>query len=304
MKRNTMTKLLSLLLACLLLAALSAQALADDAFFCRKCGKAIPADSNFCPYCGEAVIVLPTPTATAEAEPAPAEVDKSTTDAIIAELIASIRTAAAENPKPAAAEAPAATTAAAPAAEPAATEPGPFQTVLKGNNLVYNEKVRVTKSPTSESVPYGGAAIFIARADYDTGITWYIASPDASTIYNVSDAPYYSPCLVAYGQGTETLTLCEIPSWMNGWQVQAGFSGKDGPVYSGIAYIYTYQLEQPYYEPTPCCEPTWCDWTWPSGWPSPDWNGGWAGWTNWTDWGSGWDWGSTPGSLWGPPPAP
>ena len=41
MKRNTMTKLLSLLLACLLLAALSAQALADDAFFCRKCGKAV-----------------------------------------------------------------------------------------------------------------------------------------------------------------------------------------------------------------------------------------------------------------------
>ena len=163
MNKKSALRLLAVLLAVSLLPVFSAQALADDAFFCRKCGKAIPADSNFCPYCGEAVIVLPTPTADTE----PKE-DKSVTDAIIAELIASIRTAASENSRPASAAA-----AAAPAAEPETTEPGPFQTVRTGNSLVYNEKVRVTKSPTSESVPYGGSAIFIARADYDTSITWY-----------------------------------------------------------------------------------------------------------------------------------
>ena len=267
MKRNRILRLFSLLLVCCLIAALSAQALADEGFFCRKCGKAIPSDSNFCPYCGEAVIVLPA--AEEKAEEKPAEADKSTTDAIIAELIASIRTAAAENSQPA--QQPAVT---APAASPEPAVPGPFQTVRTGTNLVYNEKVRVTKNPTSESVPYGGAAIFISRADYDTGITWYIANSDASVIYNVSDAPYYIPGLIVYGQGTETLTLCEIPSWMNGWQVQAGFSGKDGPVYSGVAYIYTYQLAEPVYvDPAPC-EPCWCDWTWPS-YPCPDWGSWW-----------------------------
>ena len=90
MKRNRIVRLFSLLLVCCLIAALSAQALADEGFFCRKCGKAIPSDSNFCPYCGEAVIVLPA--AEEKAEGKPAEADKSTTDAIIAELIASIRT--------------------------------------------------------------------------------------------------------------------------------------------------------------------------------------------------------------------
>ena len=250
MKRNKNLRLLSLLIICCLLPALSAQALADDAFFCRKCGKAIPGDSNFCPYCGEAVIVLPITTE----QPETAEEDKSVTDAIIAELIASIRTAASESSQ----TAPSAAAASVAEPEKTTTEPGPFQTVLSGNNLVYNEKVRVTKSPTSESVPYGGAAIFIARADYDTSITWYIANSDASVIYNVSDAPAHIQGLVVYGQGTETLTLCEIPSWMNGWQVQAGFTGKDGPVYSDVAHIWTYQLAEPvfYYDP-PCNEVCW-----------------------------------------------
>ena len=130
MNKKSALRLLAVLLAVSLLPVFSAQALADDAFFCRKCGKAIPADSNFCPYCGEAVIVLPTPTA--ETEP---KEDKSVTDAIIAELIASIRTAASENSRPASAAA-----AAAPAAEPETTEPGPFQTVRTGNSLVYNDQ--------------------------------------------------------------------------------------------------------------------------------------------------------------------
>ena len=245
MKKKTMLRLFTALLIIAVLFALPAQALADDeVLFCRKCGKQIPADSNFCPYCGEAVIALPVQSETPAAEET---IDKNATDAIIAELIASIRTAAAENSQT--------TAAAAPAAEPEPEVPGPFRTVQTANNLVYTEKVRVTKSPTSESVPYGGAAIFIARADYDTSITWYIANSDASVIYNVSDAPYYIQGLVVYGQGTETLTLCEIPSWMNGWQVQAGFTGKDGPVYSDVAYIWTYQLAQPVY-----CEPVWCGW--------------------------------------------
>ncbi len=37
MKRNKILKLFSLLLVCCLLLALSAQALADEGFFCRKC---------------------------------------------------------------------------------------------------------------------------------------------------------------------------------------------------------------------------------------------------------------------------
>ena len=261
MKSRLVTKTVSLLLVMAVMALSAGAAFADDdLLFCRKCGRQIPADSNFCPYCGEAVISLP---AAAEAEPE--SEDTSVTDAIIAELIASIRTMAETNA--ASAPAPAAAEESAAAPEPI---PGPFYTTVGGASSGAMPAVTVTKSPTSESVPYGGAAIFIARADYDTSITWYIANSDASVIYNVSDAPRYISGLVVYGQGTETLTLCEIPSWMNGWQVQACFTGEGGPVYSGVANIWTYQLAQPvyYYEPV-YCEPAWCDWgCYP---PCPDW---------------------------------
>ncbi len=234
-----MKRVVSLLLAGLLLFALAGAAFADSAFFCRICGQQIPADSRFCCYCGESVVTLQ-PEVTVEL---PVQAPSSDYE----------RPAAAKPEQPAVqAQAISADVITAPA--PAAVQ-GPFNT--SSFPTAAPGKVSVTKSPTSESVPYGGAAIFIARAANATGITWYLADPDASTVYNVSEAPQYIYGLTVYGQGTDTLTLCGIPSWMNGWQVQAGFSGEGGPVYSAIANIWTYQqtvtCSEPVYDPCCCC---------------------------------------------------
>ena len=228
-----MKRLITFLLVLLLIASLAAPAWADDVLYCRMCGKSIPTDSKFCCYCGEAVVKPESSsgsTAAASAEP-------SAKTVVVAEPIADVKTATS----------------------------GPFNTV--GTQQVSSGRITVTKSPTSESVPYGGSAIFIARALNHTGITWYIANGDASTVYNVSDAPHYISGLTVYGQGTETLTLCGIPSWLNGWKVQAAFSGEGGPVYSDVAYIWTYQQVVTYYEPIyiECYDP--CDYFCPYDWP-------------------------------------
>lgn len=205
-----MKRLMRLLPVLLLIILVAADAWADDVLYCRMCGKSIPPDSKFCCYCGEAVVK--TDDAAPEAQP-------SLKTVVIAEPAADVKTAV----------------------------PGPFNTV--STQQATKARVSLTKSPTSESVPYGGSAIFIARALNATGITWYIANGDASTIYNVSDAPNNISGLTVYGQGSETLTLCGIPSWLNGWKVQACFSGEGGPIYSDAAYIWTYQQAVTYCEP-------------------------------------------------------
>ena len=100
--------------------------------------------------------------------------------------------------------------------------------------------VYVTKSPYSESVPVGGSCVFIAYAANSTNITWTLVNWDASVTYNLSDGPYYFPGLCVYGQGTSTITLTNVPSSLNGWRVQVRFDGNGGPVYSDLAYIWTY----------------------------------------------------------------
>ena len=233
-----MKKLITILLLCLLLFAMQSAAFADDVFFCRMCGRQIPADSRFCCYCGESVVApkeaapvevaLPPAAAASEYE-RPAAAPQATQTPLQAQPIADVKTASAV--------------------------PGPFNT--SGTSLAVPGKVSVTKSPTSESVPYGGAAVFIAHAVNSTGITWYLADASAGTIYNAYEAPQYISGLTVYGQGTDTLTLCGIPSWMNGWQVQAGFNGEGGPVYTAIAYIWTYQQTvwvDPVYNCGSCCE--------------------------------------------------
>lgn len=142
-------------------------------------------------------------------------------------------------------------------AAPAAVQ-GPFGTMLTADS----GKVAVYKSPTSESVPVGGACVYIARARNSTGIRWYVANWDASIVYDLRDAPYYFPGLTVAGLGTEQVTLMGVPYSMNGWRIQAGFDGQDGPVYSDIAYIYVYYPTVAACPPKPCrdhhrCKP--CD---------------------------------------------
>ncbi len=97
--------------------------------------------------------------------------------------------------------------------------------------------VRITKSPTSETVQAGGSAVFIAYAENQTGIVWITVSPDTKTSFNIVDAPYYFSGLGVSGQGTSTLTLSNIPYEMNGWRIQAYFTGNGGPLYTAGAYL-------------------------------------------------------------------
>lgn len=122
--------------------------------------------------------------------------------------------------------------------------------------------VWVTKSPTSESVPYGGSCMFIAHAVNASSINWYIASADGSLVLPAAEAAANVPGLYVSGYNSDTLMLSGVPSWMNGCQVQACFTGESGPVYSDIARIWTY--EETVDEGGGSCYPWWLDW-W--GWP-------------------------------------
>lgn len=240
-----MKRVLALTLALVLLLSLGMQAFADDVLYCRMCGKKIPADSRVCQYCGEKVIHTDTtdaavPEAVPSAEPAPAA------------------SAVKSDPSPATASA----------------DPGPFSSALRGSSAYGG--VRVTKSPTSESVPYGGSCMFIAHADNASSVIWYIANADASVITTVADASNKVSGLYVSGTNRDTLSLSGIPAWMNGCQVQACFSGEGGPVYTEVARIWTYEPAQ---KVKPCWfyrdwfYPWWADpytWDWSHNPPPPD----------------------------------
>jgi len=229
-----MKRILCMLAALVMLLSLGMQAFADEVLYCRICGKKIPADSKVCQYCGKEVVHPDQSAAAASPAPsAPAVPVASPTPSVSPTL---------------AAEGTAVKTAASPVT---ALAPGPFSTTLGTPSVP--PRVRVTKSPTSESVPYGGSCCFIAHAVNATTITWYIASADSSVISTVSDAARKVSGLYVSGANADTLYLSGIPSWMNGCQVQARFDGEGGPVYTDVARIWTYQ---------PAKDNSWCWWDW------------------------------------------
>ena len=223
-----MKRILCLLVALILLLSLGTQALGEEALYCRICGRQIPSDSNVCPYCGEKVVLVE---GGANVKTALAGDTASSSTATAAEVgtgTKSVPVTKISAPSPATAEAP---------------TPGPFNTTLSSSGTVALGKVRVTKSPTSESVPYGGSCMFIAHAANATSVTWYIANADTSMITTAAEAPSHAAGLYVSGANTDTLVLSGIPSWMNGCKVQACFTGEGGPVYSETATIWTYEPE-------------------------------------------------------------
>ena len=215
-----MKRRLCLLLVLVFLFACGGQAFADyDVLYCRMCGRKIPGDSKVCPYCGVSVVLVDEGARTAAKPAAPAgQINAQTVQ------------------------------------NTAQTNPGPFNTTLDANGLV-SSRVRVTKSPTSESVPYGGSCMFIAHAANATSVTWYIASADTSTILTAYEAADNISGLHVSGGNTDTLSLSGIPSWMNGCQVQACFTGEGGPVYTDVAKIWTYEEKV-------CWKPSACEMAW------------------------------------------
>lgn len=87
--------------------------------------------------------------------------------------------------------------------------------------------VYITKHPYGETVSSGESAVFIARADHVYEIIWHVVTPEGET-YDVEHAPYDLPGLKVTGQGTETVTLSNIPQSMNGWSLECMFVGLDG----------------------------------------------------------------------------
>ncbi len=84
------------------------------------------------------------------------------------------------------------------------------------------------KDPAPEAVNEWESAVFIARAYGAAAFTWRIVSPDGTMLYNAAAAPEYFPGLRVQGADTDTLTLLDIPSALNGWQVECLFTDAAG----------------------------------------------------------------------------
>jgi hypothetical protein len=240
-----MKRALALLLVLIMTLSLGVQAFADDILFCRMCGKQIPTDSKVCPYCGEKVVHIAEASEQTSNHPeAPAAQPQPDNAAPSTDMKSAPSLKRSSAPSP--------VTFAAPAE---AAVQGPFGSRSPGAG---GGRVYVTKSPTSESVPYGGSCSFIAHAANATSVTWYIASSDAGMITTAAEASSVVSGLYVSGAYSDTLSLSGIPSWMNGCQVQACFTGEGGPVYSDAARIWTYQPAQE--QEQSCSGWTWWDW--------------------------------------------
>lgn len=96
----------------------------------------------------------------------------------------------------------------------------------------------ITKNPTSETVTEGGNAYFVARANNYNTINWYVVSADHSTRIPVNNAPWNFSGVAVSGEGTTTLLLSNIPLAMNGWGVEAVFTGEGGSSTTSQSFIY------------------------------------------------------------------
>ena len=118
--------------------------------------------------------------------------------------------------------------------------PTPFPIITPAPTMVPTpipNQIRITKSPLSETLYEGGSCYFTAYADNASGITWITVSPDARNSYDIRDAYKVFPSLNVTGQGTNTLSLSNVPYSMNGWRIQAYFTGNGGPQYTAGAYL-------------------------------------------------------------------
>ena len=101
----------------------------------------------------------------------------------------------------------------------------------------------VEKDPSPEAVNEWESAVFIARAYNATAFTWRIVSPDGTTLYDAAAAPEYFPGLRVQGADTDTLTLLDIPSALNSWQVECLFADAVGEkALSGRASLIVYPV--------------------------------------------------------------
>lgn len=95
----------------------------------------------------------------------------------------------------------------------------------------------ITKHPTGESVTVGETALFVARADGATDITWKILSPDAQSTYSIAEVRSVYSGVSISGETTDTLRIERIPLNMSGCRIFAEFSNAGGKVTSKTAEL-------------------------------------------------------------------
>lgn len=95
----------------------------------------------------------------------------------------------------------------------------------------------ITKHPTGESVTVGETALFVARADGATDITWKILSPDAKTTYSIAEARSVYGGVSISGETTDTLRIERIPLNMSGCKIFAEFTNAGGKATSKTAEL-------------------------------------------------------------------
>ena len=118
--------------------------------------------------------------------------------------------------------------------------PTPFPVITPAPTMIPTpipNQIRITKSPLSETLYEGESCYFTAYADNASGITWITVSPDARNSYDIRDANKVFPGLNVTGQGTNTLSLSNVPYSMDGWRIQAYFTGNGEPQYTAGAYL-------------------------------------------------------------------
>ena len=86
----------------------------------------------------------------------------------------------------------------------------------------------VEKAPSPEAVNEWESAVFVARANGAALFAWRIVSPDGTTLYDAAAAPEYFPGLRVQGADTDTLTMLDIPSSLDGWQIECLFTDDSG----------------------------------------------------------------------------
>ena len=117
--------------------------------------------------------------------------------------------------------------------------------------IVNSGAVAITKDPTSETVTVGGNAIFISTAVNFNYMNWRLVSPTDGSVIYMNAAPYSFNGLTVTGDGTQQLTLCNIPATLNGWMVEAVFTGSTGSVTSARATITVNEATGSYLFATP-----------------------------------------------------
>ncbi len=115
---------------------------------------------------------------------------------------------------------------------------------------------RVTKDPTSETVPVNGECQFIARYENADLAEWHFVSPDGSMDVSYAVVQSYFPDLRIIGGSSKDLTLQNIPEALNGCHVYCCFTNSAGSVNTAPALITVKPLPVSGYNTSGCNTPT------------------------------------------------